>query len=170
MLPPQVLLNNFLYDLSQIAIPADCVDPDDLKTPRPWNIKFIKEFMLIIGPISSIFDFATFGVMWYVFHASPELFRTGWFVESLCTQTLVVYIIRTRKIPFFQSSPSKPLLWSVIGITAAGMIMPYTIVAKWFSFAPLPAFFFLILLAMVASYLVLVQVVKMFFMKKFGYE
>jgi len=170
MLPTQVLLNNFLYDISQISIPMDQVDEEDLAKPRPWNIKFIKEFMLVIGPVSSIFDFATFGLMWFFFHASPDLFRTGWFVESLATQTLVVMIIRTKKIPFIESMPSKFLLYTTIGIVAIGALLPYTIVGKWFGFAPLPAIFFLFLLAFVVAYLLMVQAVKNWFTKKYGYE
>ena len=170
MLPSQLLLNNFLYDLSQVAIPTDNVDKEYLSRPRPWDIKFIREFMMIIGPISSIFDFATFGIMWYVFHASPELFRTGWFVESLATQTLVIFIIRTSKIPFLQSSPSKPLFWSAIAIVLLGVIIPYTFVGHYFSFTPLPILFFGILAAMSLVYLFLVQLVKTAFIKRFGYE
>jgi len=170
MLPTQVLLNNFLYDISQISIPMDKVDEEDLAKPRPWNIKFIKEFMLVIGPVSSIFDFATFGLMWFFFHASPDLFRTGWFVESLATQTLVVLIIRTKKIPFIESMPSKFLLYTVLGIVALGALLPYMIVGKWFGFSPLPAIFFLFLLVFVILYLLMVQAVKNWFMKKYGYE
>jgi Mg2+-importing ATPase len=170
MLPTQVLLNNFLYDISQVSIPMDQVDEEDLAKPRPWNINFIKEFMLVIGPVSSIFDFATFGLMWFFFHASPDLFRTGWFVESLATQTLVVLIIRTKKIPFIESMPSKFLLYTVIGIVALGALLPYTIVGKWFGFAPLPAIFFLFLLVFVVLYLLMVQAVKNWFTKKYGYE
>ncbi|MEI7791937.1 MAG: magnesium-translocating P-type ATPase [Candidatus Berkelbacteria bacterium] len=170
MLPTQVLLNNFLYDISQISIPMDQVDEEDLAKPRPWNIKFIKEFMLVIGPVSSIFDFATFGLMWFFFHASPDLFRTGWFVESLATQTLVVLIIRTKKIPFIESMPSKFLLYTTLGVVALGALLPYTIIGKWFGFAPLPAIFFLFLLAFVILYLLMVQAVKNWFTKKYGYE
>ena len=170
MLPPQVLLNNFLYDLSQVSLPVDNVDIEDLKKPRPWDIKFIKNFMLVIGPVSSLFDFVTFGVMWYIFHASPALFRTGWFVESLCTQTLVVLIIRTSKLPFFQSRPSKFLFWTVAFISGLGLFIPYTFLARWFEFQPLPLFFFAILFVIITLYLLLVQGVKMLFIRKFGYE
>ncbi len=106
MLPVQILLNNFLYDLSQLAIPSDAVDSEYISKPRPWNIASISTFMMIIGPISSIFDFVTYWVMLHVFKASAPLFHTGWFIESLCTQTLVIYVIRTSKIPFLESLPA----------------------------------------------------------------
>ncbi|MCX6808070.1 MAG: magnesium-translocating P-type ATPase [Candidatus Berkelbacteria bacterium] len=170
MLPPQVLLNNFLYDLSQVALPLDNVDAEDLQKPRPWDVNFIKEFMWTIGPVSSLFDFATFGIMWYVFRATPPLFRTGWFVESLLTQTLVVLIIRTKKIPLIQSRASKYLLYTLIAVIFVGAIIPYTVLARWFGFTPLPALFFLIILGLAAVYIFLVQIVKVWFIKKFGYE
>ena len=170
MLPPQILLNNFLYDVSQVALPTDDVDKDYLTKPKPWNINFIKEFMIYIGPVSSIFDFATFGIMWYVFRASPELFHTGWFVESLATQVFVVYIIRTSKIPFIESRPSNTFLLTTLFIVILAAVLPYTILGKLMGFVPLPLLFFLILMVMVLTYLVLVQIVKKWFIKKFGYE
>jgi Mg2+-importing ATPase len=170
MLPSQILLNNFLYDFSQVALPTDSVDQEYLTKPKPWNINFIKEFMLYIGPISSIFDFATFGIMWYVFHANPALFHTGWFVESLATQVLVVWVIRTGKVPFLQSRPSTTFLLATTGIVAFGIIIPYTLLGKWIGFVPLPLLFFLILMTMVIFYLILVQIVKTWFIRKFGYE
>jgi len=170
MLPPQILLNNFLYDVSQVALPTDEVDKDYLDKPKPWNINFIKEFMIYIGPISSIFDFATFGIMWYIFHATPELFHTGWFVESLATQVFVVYIIRTAKIPFIESRPSKTFLLATLAIVILAAVLPYTFLGRLMGFVPLPLLFFLILMAMVLAYLVLVQIVKKWFIKKFGYE
>jgi Mg2+-importing ATPase len=170
MLPTQILLNNFLYDFSQVAIPTDKVDDDYLIKPRPWNIKFIKEFILYIGPISSIYDLITFGVMWYVFRASPELFHTGWFVESLTTQVLVVHIIRTNKIPFLESKPSKILLLTTLSVVLIGLVIPYTFLGKLFGFTSLPALFFVILLLIAVTYLFLVQLVKNIFTKKFGYE
>ena len=109
MLPSQILLNNLLYDSSPLAIPTDEVDPEQVAQPTRWDVGFIRRFMLFFGPVSSIFDFITFGVMLWVFHAGPALFRSGWFVESLATQTLVIFAIRTRRIPFFRSRPSLPL-------------------------------------------------------------
>jgi len=170
MLPTQILLNNFLYDLSQVTIPSDNVDADYLKKPRPWNISFIQKFIFTLGPVSSIFDFLTFGVMWYVFHASPELFRTGWFVESLITQTFVIYIIRTHKIPFLESRPSKTLLLSTLSIVALGLLLPFTPIGAFFKFVPLPPLFFLILAGMAVAYLVLAQIVKTIFIRKFGFD
>ena len=113
MLPSQILLNNLLYDTSQLAIPTDEVDPEQLARPAHWDIGFIRRFMLVFGPLSSLFDVLTFVVMLQVFHAGPELFRTGWFVESLATQTFVIFAIRTRRVPFWRSRPSLPLLLSV---------------------------------------------------------
>ncbi len=170
MLPTQILLNNFLYDLSQVTIPSDSVDADYLQKPRPWNITFIKRFIFAIGPVSSIFDFMTFGVMWFVFHASPALFRTGWFVESLLTQTFVIYIIRTQKIPFLESRPSRTLFLSTFGIVALGCILPYTPIGTFFKFVPLPPLFFLIVSAMAIAYLVLTQFVKNIFVRKYGFD
>ena len=127
MLPTQILLNNFLYDTSQVAVPGDNVDPALLHRPKRWQIGFIRQFMMIIGPISSIYDFLTFGVLLWLFHASTNapLFRTGWFVESLATQTLVVFVIRTAGNPF-QSRPSGRLLIGVVAVSVAGAVLPYT--------------------------------------------
>lgn len=170
LLPAQILLNDFLYDLSQVALPTDNVDDDLLKTPRPWDIKFIKEFVLFLGPVSSIFDFATFWVMINVFHAPQALFQTGWFVESLITQTLVVYIIRTRKIPFLESRPSKWLILTTLLILGVGITLPFTTLGQYWGFTPLPPLFFLIIAGISVSYLLLVQLVKNMFIKKYGYE
>ena len=170
MMPTQILLNNLLYDVSQVAIPTDNVDAEYLLTPRPWDIKFIRNFIIYIGPLSSIFDFVTFGMMLWIFHAPQELFHTGWFVESLTTQVFIVYIIRTSKIPFLESRPSKVLLLTTLGIVALGAIIPYTVVGAYFGFKPLPAIFFLLLAAISLVYLLLVQGVKGWFTRKFGYE
>lgn len=170
MLPAQILLNNFMYDVSQLAIPTDRVDENYLLKPRSWHINFIKEFIIYIGPISSIFDFATFGVMWYFFHANASMFQTGWFVESLTTQVLVVHIIRTNQIPFIQSRPSKALLLTTLAIVILGFALPYSPLAHLLGFQPLPALFFLILLGIAIAYLFLVQIAKNIFSKKFGFE
>lgn len=170
MLPIQILLNNFLYDLSQVAIPSDAVDKEYLYKPRPWDIQYIKRFMLIIGPISSIFDFITYGVMLFVFHSSAELFHTGWFLESLCTQTLVIHVIRTSKVPFVQSKPSSFLVITSIFIISIGMIIPFSPLAKAFGFVPPPPSYFLALAVIVVSYLCLVQSVKSWFIRKYGYD
>ncbi len=170
MLPIQILLNNFLYDLSQIAIPNDGVDKEYTIKPRPWNVNYIKKFMIIIGPISSIYDFLTYGVMLFIFHASPQLFHTGWFIESLCTQTLVIHVIRTGKIPFLESRPSRFLILTSILIVTTGIAIPFSPLAKPFGFVAPPPLYFVILFFMVITYMLLVQVVKTWFIKKYGYE
>ena len=170
MLPIQILLNNFLYDVSQIAIPTDEVDKEYLRKPQPWDVKYIRRFMVIIGSISSIFDFVTYGVMLFIFHASAPLFHTGWFIESLCTQTLVIYVIRTSKLPFIESRPSKFLLFTSIFIVVAGIIIPFSPLAKPFGFVPPPSAYFFALFLIVITYLVLVQIVKQWFIKRYAYD
>ncbi len=163
MLPSQILLNNLLYDTSQLTIPTDNVDREQLARPSRWDMRFIRRFMLFFGPLSSLFDFATFGVMLWVFHAGPALFRTGWFVESLATQTLVVFAIRTRKVPFFRSQPSMPLLLAAVGVASAAAILPFTPAANALGFRPLPGLFFAVLGLMVVCYLVLIEAGKRVF-------
>ncbi len=170
MLPIQILLNNLLYDISQIAIPSDEVDKEYLVKSRPWDVGYIKKFMLVIGPVSSIFDFVTFGVLWFIFHAQQPLFNTGWFLESLCTQTLVIHIIRTGKIPFIESKPSQFLVFTSIYIVTIGLILPFLPIGKYFGFVQPPPMYFLALFIIVAIYLCLVQFVKSWFIKKYGYE
>ena len=170
MLPIQVLLNNFLYDLSQVAIPSDDVDEEYLLKSRPWNIDYIKKFMFIFGLLSSVFDFLTFGVLWFVFSASASAFHTGWFLESLCTQTLVIHIIRTGKIPFVESKPSQLLIFTSIYIVTIGLIIPFIPLGKHFGFVTLPGTFFLALSGIVTAYLLTVQAAKRWFIKKYGYE
>jgi P-type Mg2+ transporter len=176
MLPIQILLNNFLYDLSQISLPADDVDEDYLAKPRPWNIGFIKRFMIFIGPISSIYDFITYAVMWFIFSAytltpaTQALFHTGWFLESLCSQTLVIYIIRTNKIPFIQSRPNKLLVLTTISILLFAFALPFTPLASFFGFVPPPLLYFIILSGMMVTYLLLVQVVKSWLVRKYNYQ
>lgn len=170
MLPIQILLNNFLYDVSQVAIPTDEVDREYMMKPRPWNVNYVKKFMVIIGPISSIYDFLTYGAMLFIFHASPELFHTGWFIESLCTQTLVIHIIRTGKIPFIESRPSRFLILMSVLIVSIGIAIPFSPLAKPFGFVKPPPMYFVVLFLMVSTYLLLVQVVKKWFIKKYGYD
>jgi P-type Mg2+ transporter len=165
MLPTQILLNNFLYDLSQVTIPTDHVDESYIIKPRRWDIKLIRDFMLYIGPVSSIFDFLTFFIMLQVFHASAPLFHTGWFVESLATQTLVLFIIRTAGNPL-RSRPSLPLTITVLLIVAFGMLLPFTPLAAPLGFAPLPALYFLFLAGMIVTYLLLVEAVKRWLMRR----
>jgi len=165
MLPTQILLNNFLYDLSQVTIPTDNVDATFIQKPQRWNIKLIRDFMIIIGPISSIFDFLTFFVMLAIFHAAEPLFHTGWFVESLATQTLVLFVIRTSGNPF-RSRPSLPLTITVLTIVALGLILPFTPLAVPLKFVPLPGLYFLFLAGAILVYLLLVEVVKRILMRR----
>jgi Mg2+-importing ATPase len=163
MLPSQILLNNLLYDAGQLAIPTDNVDDEQLERPAHWDIGFIRRFMLFFGPISSLFDFLTFGVMLGVFHAGPALFHTGWFVESLATQTLVIFAVRTRRVPFLRSRPSLPLLLATLAVVGVGVALTATPVAGPLGFTPLPATFFAALVGMVVAYLVLIEVGKRVF-------
>ncbi|BBX65585.1 magnesium-translocating P-type ATPase [Mycobacterium saskatchewanense] len=163
MLPSQILLNNLLYDSSQLAIPTDRVDEEQLHAPSHWNVAFIRRFMLIFGPISSLFDFLTFGLMLGVLHASAIEFRTGWFVESLATQTLIIFAIRTRKVPFFRSRPSGLLTATTLTVVAAGVVLTISPLARPLGFQPLPWQFFAVLGAFVVSYLVLVELAKLMF-------
>lgn len=165
MPPFQILLNNLLYDTSQMTIPTDRVDPEQLARPSHWDIAFIRGFMLRFGPISSVFDFATFAVMLLVFHATAPEFRSGWFVESLATQTLIVFVIRTRRIPFFRSRPSTPLLVSVIAVVLVGVVIPQSPLNDVLGFAPLPLGFFAVLVTFVLAYLVSVEVAKRLFFR-----
>ncbi len=160
MLPSQILLNNLLYDTSQLAIPSDNVDEEQLRRPSHWDIAFIRRFMLYFGPFSSLFDFATFAIMLLVFHAGPAQFRSGWFVESLATQTLVIFAIRTRRIPFFRSTPSLSLTLAVLGVVGVGAALPATPFAAALGFQPLPPGYFGALGGLVLCYLALVEVGK----------
>lgn len=170
MMPIQILMNNFLYDMSQTSIPTDLVDMEYIERPRPWNIRSIKRFMILIGPVSSIFDFVTFGVLWFVFHAQQPLFTTGWFLESLCTQTLVIHVIRTGKIPFIESKPSKFLILTSILIITVGIILPFSPLAGPLDFVTPPPLYFLALFVIVLVYLFTVQLVKSVVVKKYGYD
>jgi Mg2+-importing ATPase len=163
MLPSQILLNNLLYDSSQLAIPTDHVDEEQLRRPSHWDIRFIRHFMIFFGPLSSVFDFITFGIMLWIFHAGPAEFRSGWFVESLATQTLVIFAIRTRRIPFFRSHPSLPLVIAALAVVAVGTVLPFTPLAHTLGFQPLPAAFFAALAGMVIGYLVLIEIGKRIF-------
>ena len=165
MRPIQVLLNNLLYDCTETGIPFDRVDPETMARPVRWNIRLIERFMLVIGPVSSLFDFLTFFVLLAMFRASEPLFQTGWFVESLATQTLVVFVIRTRRRTF-ESRPHPILTALVLGIVAIGAVLPYTPVGQWFGLVPLPALFFVFLVAASAAYLGLVEVIKTVFYRR----
>jgi len=170
MLPIQVLANNLLYDFSQTAIPTDDVDADWLAKPRKWAIDKILRFILFIGPISSIFDYVTFFIMLYVFNCrhNPALFHTGWFVESLFTQTLIIHIIRTNKIPFIESRASWPLILTSVVIVAAGAWLTVSPLANTLGFVSLPLRYWLFLALILAGYAVLTQIVKNWFVRRFG--
>jgi P-type Mg2+ transporter len=165
MLPTQILLNNFLYDLSQVAIPTDRVDQTYIQKPHRWDIRLIRDFMLYIGPISSIYDFLTFYVLLKIFHASEQLFHTGWFVESLATQTLVIFVIRTAGNPL-RSRPSAALAATTLLVALVGGLLPFTPLAAWLRFTPLPAAFFLFLILATGAYLLLVELFKRRLMRR----
>jgi len=170
MLPIQVLTNNLLYDFSQTTIPTDQVDAEWLLKPRQWTIGRILRFILCIGPISSIFDYLTFFIMLYVFNCwhNAALFQTGWFVESLFTQTLIIHVIRTNRIPFFQSRASWPLIVSSLVVVAGGAWLTVSPLAGALGFVPLPPLYWLLLALMLLGYAVLTQVVKTWFVRKIG--
>ncbi|MEM4367836.1 MAG: magnesium-translocating P-type ATPase, partial [Candidatus Anstonellales archaeon] len=169
MTPVQLLLNNFLYDMSQIAIPSDSVDDEFLKKPLPWNIKGIQRFMFVFGPISSLFDFLTFSIMLYL-KAPAQLFQTMWFTVSLLTQTLVIHVIRTQKIPFVQSWPSNYLLLSSILICLFGIILVTTPLGQFFGFVVLDPLFVLLAILIVLAYLITVQMFKDIYVRLYGYS
>jgi hypothetical protein len=177
-------LNNLLYTLSQTTIATDNVDEEYIERPKRWDISFIRNFMAAEGPISSIFDYATFLTMVFVFAipitsvagvalATPfqkSQFQTAWFVESLCTQTLVVFIIRTRQTPFWKSKPGKYLTISSLSVVAAALIIPYTVLGRVFHFVPPPPLFYVFLLAFIVTYLFLAEVVKRWFYRRHAFR
>ena len=170
MAPIQVLTNNLLYDFSQVPIPNDAVDDEQVAHPRPWNIAEIKRFILFIGPISSIFDYTTFFVMLRVFHCwdpgRASLFQTGWFVESLMTQTLIIHVIRTNKIPFIQSQASRALTFTTLAIMAFGIWLPYSPLASSLGFTHLPTLYWPILVLTMLAYVVLTQCIKVWLLRR----
>lgn len=177
MMPIQILANNLLYDISQTAIPTDDVDPEQVARPRPWDMKTLTRFIVFIGPCSSIFDYTTYFMMLSLFKcwdtSTPEaaahsasLFQTGWFVESLLTQTLIIHIIRTNKIPFLQSRPSWPLMATSVVIMAIGIAIPFLPVAHYLGFTSLPALYWPLLLATLLCYVILTQLVKMWLLRR----
>ena len=183
MAPIQVLLNNLLYDASQVGIPADHVDEEYLKTPRKWNIENIRRFMIWVGPMSSIFDYATFFLMLYFFNCHlfaqegtsavdkeyyEKLFHTGWFVESILTQTLIVHIIRTNRIPFIQSMASPFMLFTTVLVMIVGAVLPYLPVGAYFELVPLPLSYWWWILGFLFCYAVITHTVKRWFIGKFG--
>jgi Mg2+-importing ATPase len=177
MLPIQILLNNLLYDISQSAITTDNVDPEYVEKPKRWDIGYIRSFMVSLGPVSSIFDFLTFFIMLFIFFPmfpgipQQPLFQTAWFIESLITQTFVIFAIRTRQSPFWKSKPGKYLVLSSILIAAAGIIIPFTAFGEaWFLFTPPPPLFFAVLAGLLVSYLALAELAKRWFYKRNSYR
>ncbi|MBS7613978.1 magnesium-translocating P-type ATPase, partial [Candidatus Bathyarchaeota archaeon] len=170
MLPIQILLNNLLYDLSQSTIPTDEVDQEYIEKPKRWDIQFIRWFMVCLGPVSSLFDFLTFFVLLYVFNVSEPLFQTAWFIESLSSQTLIIFVIRTRRTPFWKSKPSRLLLISSMVIIAFASTLPYTPLGAVFHFVEPPVAFFIALTAILSGYIALAEIVKNWFYKKYGYR
>ena len=174
MAPVQVLTNNLLYDFSQTAIPTDEVDEEYLARPRRWEIGNIGRFMLTIGPISSLFDYATYLTMYFLFDArtpaQAALFQTGWFVESIISQTLIIHVIRTSRVAFLESRASAPLMMTSLGVCAVGALLPYSPFAAALGFVPLPPRFWPILALMVLAYLALTHVMKVWFHQRFGLD
>jgi Mg2+-importing ATPase len=174
MLPIQILANNLLYDFSQTAIPTDNIDEEYLTAPRRWDIAHIAKFMIFLGPVSSIFDYLTFGLMYFVFHANntatAPLFQTAWFVESILTQTLIIHIIRTNRIPFVHSRASWPLIVTSIAICSIGIWLPTSYLAHSLGFVPLPTMFWPAVATIIVAYLTLAHVVKSWFIRRFGWN
>ena len=177
MAPIQILANNLLYDLSQTAIPTDAVDSEQVEKPRPWDIKQLTRFIVFIGPCSSVFDYTTYVMMLYIFNcwnvSTPEaavhsasLFQTGWFVESLLTQTLIIHIIRTNKIPFLQSRSSGPLIGMSVVIMATGMAIPFTPLGHYLGFTAPPPLYWPLLALTLLCYVLLTQLVKMWLLRR----
>jgi Mg2+-importing ATPase len=159
MLPVQILLNNLLYDISELSIPFDRIDAEAAERPEHWDVRFIRDFMLVLGPVSSLFDFLTFGVLLLIFHADEPLFQTGWFIESLATQSLVIFVLRTRHSPL-RSYPHPLLAASSLGIVAAAVTIPFTPLGTWFGFVTPSASFLLAIAGLVVAYLLLAQAAK----------
>ncbi len=172
MLPVHILIQNLLYDISQISIPWDTMDAEYIEKPRKWDASGIGRFMLYIGPISSIFDYATFAIMFYVFKANmpdkQSLFQSGWFIEGLLSQTLIVHMIRTKKIPFIQSWAATPVIALTSAIMVIGIWIPFSPFAGALKLQALPPSYFLWLIGILFLYCALTQVVKMWFIKKFS--
>ncbi|MBS7248854.1 MAG: magnesium-translocating P-type ATPase [Candidatus Bathyarchaeia archaeon] len=170
MLPIQILLNNLLYDLSQTTIPTDEVDPEYIEKPKRWDIQFIRLFMVFLGPVSSLFDFLTFFIMLFIFNASEPLFQTAWFIESLTSQTLVIFSIRTKRSPFWKSRPSRLLLFNNMAIIASALILPYTPLGIIFRFEKPPATFYMALAVILSAYVALAEIIKSWFYRRYGYR
>ncbi len=169
MLPMQILFMNLFYDVANMTLPSDNVDQEYMTRPQRWDIHFVRNYTLFFGPFSSLYDFLTFGIMLFIFGAiTPELapvFQSGWFVESFWTEVLVMFVIRTRRVPFFTSRPGKWLTVLTISCVAVGTILPFTVLGNFLGFTALPAGYWALLVLMVATYLLLVDAGKVFFYK-----
>ncbi len=159
MLPVQILLNNLLYAVSEMPIPLDEVDSEITGKPEHWDMRFIRNFTLVMGPVSSVFDFLTFGLLLLVFHANQALFQTGWFIESLATQVLVIFVLRTRRNPL-RSRPHPLLATTSVTVVVLAVVLPFTPIGAWFGFAPPSAAFLLAIAGLTVSYLLLAQGAK----------
>ena len=166
MLPTQILLNNLLYDASEMTIPTDSVDDEQLRRPAHWDMHMIQRFMLFFGPISSLFDFATFAILLAGFDADATLFRSGWFVESLATQSLAIFAIRTRRVPFFRSRPSMPLVAATFAVVAVGFALPFSPLAHTLGFTRLPLGLVGVILAIIPTYLLVLELGKRLFYRR----
>lgn len=166
MLPGQILFNNFIYDSSQFSLPTDTVDEDELLKPTHWDLGFVKKYMLVFGWISSVFDFLTFFLLFSVYHLGEHQFQTGWFIESIATQIFVIYVIRTKKLPFFKSRPSLPLLITTISAVAIAWIVPFTALGGIMEFSKLPFSIMAIIFSYVIIYLCLVEIAKRLFYRQ----
>jgi Mg2+-importing ATPase len=165
----QILFMNLLYDISNMTLPTDNVDDEYVKSPKRWDMSFVRKYTLFFGPFSSLYDFLTFGIMLFIFNASTQakspLFQAGWFVESFWTEVLVMFVIRTRRIPFFTSRPGKWLTVLTLCCVAFGTILPFTILGSFLGFTALPPEYWVLLVLIVATYLILVDAGKVFFYK-----
>jgi Mg2+-importing ATPase len=165
MLPMQILFMNLLYDVANMTLPTDVIDVEFKDLPKRWDIDFVRKFTLFFGPFSSLYDFLTYGIMLFIFGAAPALFQTGWFVESFWTEVLVIFVIRTRRVPFITSKPGKWLTILTLSAVAFGTVLPFTFLGHFLGFVPLPTEFWILLVLMVVTYLLLVDAGKVFFYK-----
>ena len=169
MLPMQILFMNLLYNVANLTLPTDNVDPEYSKWPKRWDIRFVRNFTLFFGPFSSVYDFLTFGIMLFIFGASASLFQSAWFVESFWTEVLIIFVIRTRRLPFFRSRPGKWVVALTLGSVAFGTLVPFTSIGAFIGFVPLPIGFWILNILMTLTYLLLVDAGKVFFYRVCGY-
>lgn len=168
MIPSQILFNNFLYDLSQTTLPSDHTDKESTRSPLKWNMHGFAKYIIAFGVVSSLFDFVTFYVLYGVFHLSETHFQTGWFIESIATQVLIVFIIRTKRVPFFKSKPSLFVFGSTVGVVIFSWLLPYTFIGKFLSFSPLPTEILFIIIGIIGVYLLVGEAVKYLFYRRYA--